>query len=268
MNRLEDLSSATTTWRTPDGSTLPLTQRGAGPATLVLIPGALCDYRVWTPQFEHFSRTMRCVTLGRRDLNEPARFDIWQQAWDISAYVRQQAEQTCFLVAHSFGSLAALVANELLPGRVAGIVLIDAPLSESDLMTAPIVDELKLGRRAIVEQAVASMTETLPAPLRDEVRSMMLSMPSEVAAGMLSRAEQFIPDLAPRIALAERTGLLAFWRQDNAATPRVPAIAPRARHRVVAGGHFIQLEQPEMTNELIEEFIRERLKLADLDIAV
>lgn len=235
---------------------------------MVLIPGAMCDYHAWTPQFEYFSRSMRCVTLGRRNLNEGTRFDIWQQAWDINAFVRERPEQTWFFVAHSFGALAALIANELLPGRVGGVVLIDPALTESDLMTAPVVEELKAGPRTIIEMAVAQMTDSLAEPLREDVRAMMLSMPSEVAAGMLSRAEQFIPKLPARIALAERTGLLAVWREANAATPQVPGIAPRARHYVVAGGHFIQLEQPEMTNRLIEGFIRERLSLLDLDIAV
>ncbi|HWH31495.1 MAG TPA: alpha/beta fold hydrolase, partial [Egibacteraceae bacterium] len=128
--------------RRPDGALLRAVVSGAGHAagapTFVLTHGLACDHRLWAYQARLLGEVGRVVTWDLRGHGDstlgdaaPARAlrpDV--HAADLAAVVERLATGPVFLVGHSLGGLATLLAlrdNEALRARVAGAALVATP---------------------------------------------------------------------------------------------------------------------------------------------
>lgn len=130
------------TWQLPPGvRTVPINgypmafvERGSGP-TVVLVHGALNDYRYWTPQFDSLSSRFRIVAISSRHYYpEPwkgeGKFSIRQHSQDLAAFIEQLGVGPVHVVGWSRGGAVAVDLAHSRPGLIRKLALMDAALYE------------------------------------------------------------------------------------------------------------------------------------------
>src|SRR5215218_6099490 len=112
-----------------DGTAVSYDRYGDGPP-LVLVHGGFSDHETnWTYAKPLLSPRFKVHAVARRGRGETAAtagHTIADEAADVAAVVRAAGEPV-FLLGHSYGALCALEAAALAPGRVAALVLYEAP---------------------------------------------------------------------------------------------------------------------------------------------
>jgi pimeloyl-ACP methyl ester carboxylesterase len=131
-------SAPSPSWNLPEGvRTLPANgypmaylERGSGP-TVVLVHGALNDYRYWTPQMSSLSSRYRLIAVSLRHYY-PERwngkgddFSLKAHAEDLAAFIERLGAGPVHLVAHSRGGSAAFGTAKLRPDLVKTLVLME-----------------------------------------------------------------------------------------------------------------------------------------------
>lgn len=114
-------------------------ERGSGP-TVVLVHGALNDYRTWTPQLESLSSRFRLVAISLRHYYpEPwtgdGEFSLKRHTEDVAAFIERLGVGPVSLVGWSRGGTVAVETARRRPDLIRKLVLMDAALSA--LLPAP-----------------------------------------------------------------------------------------------------------------------------------
>jgi len=131
-------TSSTRTWELPvglksaqvNGYDLAYLERGSG-TPLVLVHGAISDYRTWEAQMEPFSQRYRVYALSMRHYypekwkGEGNDFNIQQQADDVIAFIRHLGAGKVYLVGHSRGGNISLHVAKKEPDLIKALVLAD-----------------------------------------------------------------------------------------------------------------------------------------------
>ncbi len=225
---------------------------------LVLIPGMMCDGRLFAPQIEAFSH-QRAIHLPAPGAAETVE--------GLAAEVLAEAPPRFCLAGLSMGGIIAMQIMALAPDRVERLALLD---------TNPWPDPPET--RANRDRQIALVRQgELAAVMRDEMK------PNYLAEGP---DRNRILDLCMDMALAlgsdvfVRQSLVLKARPDQCATletVRVPTLVlcgaqdtlcPRDRHdeihsriahsrlHIIAGaGHLPTLEQPEATNKALQSWL-------------
>jgi pimeloyl-ACP methyl ester carboxylesterase len=237
---------------------------GAAPLTLFLIPGILCDERVW--------RTQRAALADLADVRvaeHGMRSTLPALAEDILA----NAPPRFAVAGHSMGGRIALEVFRAAPERVAGMALMDTghhpfPIGEAGKREADgrfrlLAQARAEGMRAMASEWVQNMVH--PARLSDtalinSVLDMFESKTPELYAAqihaMLNR-----PDGGPLLGQLKCPTLVLCGHED--------AWSPASRHHDMATrilgstlvdipncGHMSTLEQPEAVNEAMRTWLR------------
>ncbi|QXT40882.1 alpha/beta fold hydrolase [Gymnodinialimonas ceratoperidinii] len=192
---------------------------------LVLLPGMMCDARLFGPQTAHFSggRAVHHAPISGADSVEA-----------LAASVLAGAPERFALAGLSMGGIVAMEVLRQAPGRIERIALLDTnPLAEADAVKArrgPQIDKARSGRMAEV--------------MRDEM------MPNYLADGpgkpaLLDLCMEMALDLGPEVFIRQSIALRD--RPDQSETLRGfdgPALVlcgrhdvlcPVARHELMAG---------------------------------
>jgi pimeloyl-ACP methyl ester carboxylesterase len=118
------------TARAVDGVPIAYEARGQGKVAVVLVHCWACDRSFWKEQVEPLSRRFRVVSL---DLGGHGASGDGRAAWtvaglggDVQVVVEALRLDRVVLVGHSMGGLVALDAARRMPGRVLGVVAVDA----------------------------------------------------------------------------------------------------------------------------------------------
>ena len=221
---------------------------------LVLLPGTLCDARVFGPMMERLPS--RRTSVG--DMHGLA------SVAGLAERLLDQAPATFALMGFSLGAIVALEIAALAPERVAGLALIGgnahAPAAhDRDRRRAEIAAvtsiERYVGETMWPSYVARRQDERLRRTLIDmaeDCGSDALRMQTEVA---LSRA-----DSRPRLAALTMPTLILAGADDaiNAAVVqrRMAAAIPSARLVLVPGaGHFVPLEQPDACACAVSEWL-------------
>lgn len=225
-------------------------------ATPILLPGNMCDARLW-------SGIVRAALPGAVDADTTRDDRIGTMAIRALA----AAEGDILPVGFSMGAIVALEMARQAPERIAGLVLLDtnptADLPEraavrprqqrdvrSGLLEAVVVGELK--PRYL---AHANRDDTV---LLDLLRAMALDLGSDVFVGQ-SEALRTRSDLSHVLPTLDVPVLIACGAEDELCPPAwheaMAATARRASLHVVAdAGHMLPLERPAALADIITDW--------------
>ena len=225
-------------------------------ATIVLIPGLLCDETVWKPLLTKLRGAVSVADLSSQD-------SLTQMAEDL---LRDHPGEL-IVAGHSMGARVAMEMARLAPERITRLALLDTgihPLKAGEKAKRDEIVEFAHanGMKALAERWLPGMVH---APNREN-QTLMQSLTDMVLAKD--------PDLHPRqiTALVNRVDasaylasiscpvLLMVGEQDQwspiAQHEDMLRLLPNARLEIIAdAGHFAPVEQPEKVARLLAEFL-------------
>jgi pimeloyl-ACP methyl ester carboxylesterase len=226
---------------------------------LVLLPGMMCDARLFGPQTAAFSgsRPVHHAPLTGHDT-------MAGLAWQVLAH----APPRFALAGLSMGGIVAMEVVRRAPERVERLALLDTnPLAEAPEVAA---------RR--VPQIARALAGDLAGVMRDEMkpnylaaggarRRAILDLCMEMALGLgpevfarQSAALRDRPDQTATLAGFRGPALVLMGAEDRLCPrdrhDRMAALMPQARLEIIAGaGHLPVLEQPEATTAALRRWL-------------
>lgn len=227
-----------------NGYRFAYTDRGSGRPVL-LVHGALTDYRFWDPVAASLADSFRVITLSRRyhypnpwrPDDPPSGFET--TAADLAAVIRALQLEQPVVVGHSWASLAVLLLALREPGRLGAIVLVN-PVADSFIPEPAQRQAVSTGRAAGYRDALASFDPQAPLP------ALARLLPAWFGPG--ARLENLEPGARERLIANAHTLPSAA-----AAEPRIP---PEALERLglpvlLLGGETAPAEEVETVRGLL-----------------
>lgn len=261
---------------TLDGVRLGFDDRGQGRPAFVFVHGWACDRKCWTAQMEEFSPDYRCVAVDLRGRGESAAvppFGVGRALEDVAALIRELGIAPVILIGHSLGGIIALALNGRYPELVLAVVTIDSPINAETGAGSPrSVERIREGgSMRAVEGFVNSLRYDPPhAEATRYIEETMFTCPADVGAGMLEDLHLVGQDMKRLLREADKKPFMMIWAEKPLGDPGwVRENTMFVRQEPVAGtGHFVQMEQPTITNALLRAFLDDiqrdpRVKPAD-----
>jgi len=225
---------------------------------LVLLPGMMCDGRLFAPQIAAFSGT-RPVTVAPISEHDT----VAALATDVLAH----APPVFALAGLSMGGIVAMEMLAQAPERIDRIALLDTnPLAEAGAVKArrgPQMEAVRQGRLAEIMRDEMKPNYLAEGPGRAAVLTLCMDMALDLGPEVFlrqSRALMARPDQSETLRAARLPALALCGRED--------ALCPVARHELIAGlipgaqlevienaGHLPTLEQPETTNAALARWL-------------
>ena len=250
----------------PDGVPIRYDAAGKGDPTLVFVHCGGCNRGFWGVQMAYFAAKHRVVALdlaghgqsggGRKD---------WTMAafgQDVVSVVEALGLKRVVLIGHSLGGPAVLEAARRMPGRVAGLVLVDSWVDFEAKLPA---EEIEKYLSALQADYRATTTATLsqyffsastPEPVKARVLETALSGPPEIGVAINRSAMTYSPLPALREIKAPICAISSDLFPTNLEGNR--KYVPSYQAAIMKGaGHYLMLEQPEAFNELLASALRE-----------
>jgi pimeloyl-ACP methyl ester carboxylesterase len=227
---------------------------------LVLLPGMICDARVFGAQITAFSTaltiTVAPVTGGDR-------------IEEIASRLLDVLPRRFALAGHSMGAVVAMELLRRAPDRISRIALMSThSLAETPQMAAdmePVIIKLKSGRLEEAVNALVRPESLAPGPGRAAVAAQLLEMARTVGAeGIIRqvRAMQRRRDYQAVLRKAKLPTLVLCGAHDS--------LTPMKRHELMAGliegarlevlegaGHLPLLEQPDAVNAALFDWMQQ-----------
>jgi pimeloyl-ACP methyl ester carboxylesterase len=217
---------------------------------LVLLPGMMCDARLFAPQIAAFSgrRVVHAAPIGAAD-------NVQTLARNILA----NAPPYFALAGLSMGGIVAMEVMYQMPNRVRGLALLDTnPKAELDAVRAkrePQIAKVQVGGLISVMRDEMKPNYLTAGPNRVAILDLCMDMASALGPEVFinqSRALQSRPDQQDTLRHVTCPSLILCGRED--------ALCPVARHELMHelvpestlvvvenAGHLPTLEQPEKT---------------------
>lgn len=231
---------------------------------LLLIPGMMCDARVFTPQITEFS-TERAVQIASISGCETIE-QMAQKALD-------SAPAQFALAGLSMGAMVAMEILHRAPERVTRVALMDTnSQSETPAIAAarePQIVGVMAGRLAEVMTDVIRPEYLAEGPKRADILALVQDMAMALGEGEFvrhSRALQRRPDQQKTLRKIRMPALVLCGAEDKLTLPRrhefMSELIPYATLRIIDGaGHLPTLEAPEATNAALREWLNAPLVL-------
>ncbi len=218
------------------------------PLPLVMLPGTLCDERVFAPLAALLpGRDLRVLPVAAAD-----------SADALARLVLAAAPPRFLLAGFSLGGIVALQMAAIAPERLAGLILIatnpnaDRP-ENAATRRADVADARARGLAAFVRERL--WPRYVSAASRDDARLQGLILDMAEAIGIEAFARQTEvaisrPDSLPRLATVRVPVLALGGEEDVICPPELPRSIARAApdatlHIIPGAGHFVPLEAPQ-----------------------
>jgi pimeloyl-ACP methyl ester carboxylesterase len=231
---------------------------------LLLIPGMMCDARLYTPQIAEFSAE-RAVHI--------ASYAKCETVGDMAQAVLDTAPAHFALAGLSMGGIIAMEVLRRAPERVTRVALMDTnSQSETPAVAAarePQIVGVMAGRLAEVMTDVMRPEYLAEGPHRANILALMQDMAIAVGEGEFvrqSRALQRRPDQQKTLRKIRMPALILCGAEDKLTLPRrhefMSELIPYATLRIIeAAGHVPTLEAPTATNAALREWLEAPLVL-------
>ena len=225
---------------------------------LVMIPGMMCDERIFAPQIEELvsKRSVHIADISKHD-----------NISDLAADVLSNAPPKFCLVGHSMGGIVAMEICAQDPKRIEKLVLIDTnPLAE--------LEEVKLKREPQISDALSGKLVNV---IRDEMKPNYLAS-SENQDIILNICLEMALSLGPKVFINQSRALQTRAdQQSNIQSINIPVLIMcgsedklctverhEMMHNMISNselkiinnaGHMPTLEQPSETTEVLKEWL-------------
>ena len=260
------IASAYLTTTSADGVPIAYQVHGHGEQTLVFVHGWSCDRTYWHFQRDAFSQDYRVVTL---DLAGHGDSGAGRSAWSIANFARDVAAvidavdaRNVIVIGHSLGGPIVLEAALLRPGRVVGVIGVDAStLSDGAAAQglAPLIERMRTNYGVEARAFAQGMFRpTSPPELAGEVVNAMVKTPPEVGIPVLEglrvwgkdRQADAMAALAVPVALIVAGSRPAPTQLQNSRAPLVGV------ERIPDVGHFLMMEDPHAFNAALQRLLK------------
>lgn len=223
---------------------------------VILLPGLACDAHLWAPQ----ARALVSAgwTVAPTDVH--ARHDTLEA---MAKALLAEHDGALVLAGASMGSMVALHAALMAPGRVRGLVLVGCSArADSDEVRRLRADAIKHFEQGDVEPFLRLNAPLVLHPRRagdpaliEDYLAMVLRAGAEQLVAQ-NRAVMRRPDLRARLGTIGCPTLLLVGEADSLTPPEhaaeIAALLPQAAlHLIEGAGHLPTLETPEQVNALL-----------------
>ena len=223
-----------------------------------MVPGMMCDERIFSPQIEALSQNLE-VTIA--DISN------FSSVRELASDVLKKAPKIFSLLGHSMGGIVAMEIYSQEPNRIEKLILMDtnpkAELDEVKLKREPQIREVNKGKLLEV--------------MRDEMKPNYLAE-SENKRSVLNVCMDMALNLGPDVFINQSRALQSRLDQQNTIQSiKIPVLimcgsedklCPVERHEMMHNmisdsdlkiinnaGHMPTLEQPRETTEVIKEWL-------------
>ena len=253
---------------TNDGVSIAYESHGKGQTAIVLIHGWSCDRSYWKGQIEYFAKDYKVVTI---DLGGHGESGLGRSDWtiysfgnDVADVIRKLKLERVVLVGHSMGGDVIADAAMVLPGRVAGLIMVDV--------------YKKLGAGRPTEQIEAFVNE-LSTDFSVKVQSLVRTMfRPDADPTLVEFVAKDMSSAPPAVALSAVKSSFTHSRQitHDFEHLKLPVIAinpdneptdleSMRKHGVEVmimpkAGHFLMMEDPKRFNEILDTAIKKIIK--------
>ena len=233
------------------------------PKPLILIPGLLCDERLWAHQVKSLSDIANPVVAGI-----PTGDSVGGMARDVL----RRAPETFALAGLSMGGYVALEIMRQAPGRVTALALLDTSArADTPGQTRARLELLKLAESGRFAEVPRRLLPRIlhPSRLADEALvSTVVDMASVVGQKAFERQERAImerPDSRGDLASISCPTLVLCGSEDELTPPylheEMAKRIPGARLQLVEKcGHLSTLEQPARVNEAMRDWLERKIR--------
>ncbi|HYF21163.1 MAG TPA: alpha/beta hydrolase [Ramlibacter sp.] len=267
----------------PSGVELHYVVAGQGPR-VVLVHGAMGDWRSWEPQWEALTARFTCVAYSRR-YSFPNRntmpspdHSALHEAEDLRLLLDALGWDRAQLVGSSYGGFTALALAVTQPLRVRSIVAVEPPMMKyaaftpagraaRDAFRTDVIEPANAAFRAGDDEGAARiMTGGINggASQASTPAAMERRLQNVRAMKMLALSSDEFPLLAPQQLAALPMPVLLLSGAESPAVHReifrnVCAAMPQARSLVVPGaGHSVSRDQAAVFNQVVGEFLAQQ----------
>lgn len=225
---------------------------------LVLVPGMMCDARVFGPQINALSRD-RAVTVAPLTFGE--------RIEEIASNILDQLPQRFALAGLSMGGIVAMEILRRVPGRISRICLMDTnPLDETPAVAAarePMIARARAGKLDEVMREAMPPDFLAPGPGRMQALNLIYQMAADLGPDVFvrqSRALQRRRDQQATLRKCQVPALILCGALD----PLTPVkrhtfmadLMPRAELRIIEeAGHIPPLERPDETTAALRDWL-------------
>jgi pimeloyl-ACP methyl ester carboxylesterase len=253
---------------------------GTGNPSLVFIHGFSCDHTDWSNQVKHFSKTNRVITCDLRghgnSTGTKANCTMEDLGADVCDLMKSLNVGKAVLVGHSMGCRVALETYLQNPRLVTGIVFVDGSQlgkgNPKDIMGNARMAIEKTGYKDHFSNSFGKMFfGDYDVSLKNHVIERVLSLNPDFGTTLSSnmrgwdaaKMETALSAIKVQFLVIQSTGVNASNERyslkmgDNIPWFNlVKKLVPQARIETVPGhGHWVMIEAPDRTNELIDSFV-------------
>lgn len=231
---------------------------------LVLLPGMMCDARLFGPQIAELSADTAVmvapITQGER-------------VEEIASHLLDQLPHRFALAGLSMGGIVAMEILRRAPDRVSRIALLDTnPLAETPQVAAarePQIVAVRAGRMQDVMRDEMKPNYLAPGPHRGDVLDLVMDMAEALGPEVFvrqSRALQRRPDQQTTLRKCRAPALVLCGAHDTLCPVKrhefMAELIPNATLRVMEhSGHLPTLEQPAETTRALREWLEQPMIL-------
>jgi pimeloyl-ACP methyl ester carboxylesterase len=227
---------------------------------LVLIPGMMCDARLWSPQIAALSgrRALHFAPIAGHDSMEA-----------LAAHVLANAPLRFALAGLSMGGIVAMEMLRQAPARITRLALLDTnPRAEVVAVRQrrePQVAKALAGRLDSVMRDEMKPNYLADGPDRKAILDLCMDMALALGPEVFARQSRALAARADQLATlaAYRGPTLILMGEEDRLCPRdrhelMHALIPGSRLAIIPGaGHLPTLEQPELTNAELARWLED-----------
>jgi pimeloyl-ACP methyl ester carboxylesterase len=247
-----------------DGRQIHYENHGKGREAIVLIHGWTCDLGFWRGQIPDLARRGRVIAVdlpghGRSDKPEIA-YSMELFARAVDAVLKDAGVDRAVLIGHSMGTPVARQFYRKYPKKTLGLVIVDGalrPFGDKKMMDSFIAPLRGPDYKVQAARSIDGMMgPEVPAALREQIKTSMLSTPQHVAiSAMEGMADESIWKQdkieVPVLAVLAKS---PFWPADTEQFFR--SIAPNLDYQMWVGvSHFLMMEKPREFNDAVAAFL-------------